>query len=282
MSNVGLMVLLVIAGDYLMFRILDIFKKSKAVSGLSPEKTFLTLKYDHFKAVLTGNNKALDIITDLEHIFYEDQPVSLNHVRTQAENLIESTCRIAEDLNALAGAKFLDLFEAVEKVGLEVRQGPETKKAIMPTRLVLPLDRIGQEHVPEVGGKAANLGEILSRVKLPVPRGFAVTAYACQVFLEFNHFPERIEKALKNLEVNDTEKLMQVSEEIRSFIISGRIPPDLEQDLLRAIEELKEKTTRTSAPGRQKQCHQRRFGSQFCRAAFHGLKRYRGNIVRGL
>jgi len=226
-----------------MFKILDIFKKSKGVSRLSPEKGFLTRKYDHFRAVLTGNNKALDIITDLEHIFYEDQPVSLHHVRAQAENLIESACRIAEDLNALTGAKFLDLFEAVEKVGPEIRQGPETKKGIPQTRLVLPLERIGQEKVSEVGGKAANLGEILNRVKLPVPRGFAVTAYACQVFLEYNHFPERIEKALKNLDVNDTEKLMQVSEDIRSFILSGQIPPDLEQELLRAVEELKEKTT---------------------------------------
>jgi pyruvate,water dikinase len=225
-----------------MFRILDIFKKSKPVSRLSPEKGFLTHKYDHFKAVLIGNNKALDIITDLEHIFYENHPFTWHHLQAQTENLIQSTCRIVEDLNALALVKYPDLFEAVEKVGLEIRQGLESKKMITPTRLVLPLDRIGQEHIPEVGGKAANLGEILNRVKLPVPRGFAVTAYACQVFLEHNHFPERIEKALKNLDVNDTETLMQVSQDIRSFIISGRVPPDLEQELLQAVKELKEKT----------------------------------------
>ena len=228
-----------------MFKILDIFKKSKTGTRLSPEKGFLAHKYHHFRDVLTGNNKALTIITDLEHIFYEDRPFTLHHVQAQTENLIEVACRIAEDLNALAGAKFLDLFEALEKVGLLIRQGPETKKAITPTRLVLPLDRIGQEHIPEVGGKAANLGEILNRVKLPVPRGFAVTAYACQAFLEYNHFPERIEKALKNLEVNDTEKLMQVSEDIRSYILKGLLPPDLERDLLQAVEELKGKSTQS-------------------------------------
>ena len=81
--------------------------------------------------------------------------------------------------------------------------------------MVLPLERIGKEHVPEVGGKAANLGEILTRVKLPVPPGFAVTAYACLYFLEFNHLPEVIEKKLRELDVNDTERLMQVSQEIR-------------------------------------------------------------------
>jgi pyruvate, water dikinase len=224
-----------------MFKILDIFKKSKNVSGLSPEKTFLALKYNHFRAVLTGNNKALDIITDLEHIFYEDRPFTLHHVQSQVENLIESTCRIAEDLNALAQVKYPELFETVEKVGQEIRQGLEVKKTILPTRLVLPLERIGQEHIPEVGGKAANLGEILNRVKLPVPRGFAVTAYACQGFLEYNNLPEGIERALKNLDVNDTETLMQVSQDIRTLVGSGQIPPELEQELRQAMKALKEK-----------------------------------------
>ncbi len=226
-----------------MFKIFEFFKKKKNVARLSPEKGFLTRKYEHFRAVLIGNNKALDVITDLEHIFYEDHPFTLHHVQTQVESLIESACRIAEDLNAMAGAEFLDLFEAVEKVGLEVRQGPEAKKVIAPTRLVLSMDKIGKEHVSEVGGKAANLGEVLNRVKLPVPQGFAVTAYACQVFLEHNHFLERIEKVLKDLDVNDTEKLMRVSGEIYSLILSGQIPLELEQELFQAITELKQKIT---------------------------------------
>ena len=72
MSNLGLFVTTI---DYFMFKILDIFKKGKKDSRLFSEKIFLTHKYDHFRAVLTGNNKALDIITDLEHIFYGIAPL---------------------------------------------------------------------------------------------------------------------------------------------------------------------------------------------------------------
>ncbi len=226
-----------------MFKILDIFRKSRASQRRSAEKTFLLHKYDHFKAVLSENNKALEIITDLEHFFYEDRPVTLNYVQAQTGKLLAVVCGIAEDLNAVAGAKYTPLFEAVEKVSLEIQQALDRKKPLAPTPLVLPLDQIDLGNLSEVGGKAANLGEILNRVKLPVPLGFAVTAYACQHFLAFNHFPEEIEKRLKDLDVNDTEKLMAVSREIRSLIMTGQLPPDLEEALGRASAELKNQTT---------------------------------------
>lgn len=225
-----------------MFKILELFRKSKTAEGVTAQKGFLLHKYDHFKAVLTGNNKALDIIADLEHHFYEDQPFTLNVVQTQAGKLVEVVCHMAEDLNALVQAKYLELFEAVEKVGLAILQGLSRKKSLAQTPLVLPLERISLEQLPEVGGKAANLGEILNRVKLPVPEGFAVTAYACQHFLEFNRFLEEIEKKISTLDVNDTENLMAVSQEIRSLIFGGQLPPDLEKALLESAADLKDKT----------------------------------------
>jgi pyruvate,water dikinase len=225
-----------------MFKILDRFRKSKGEKKVSPEKGFLLHKYDHFKAVLSENNKALTIITDLEHIFYEDRPFNWRYVQEETGKLIETTCRIAEDLNALTNAKYPDLFEAAERVSQEIITGLERKKPLAPTALVLPLEQIGQEQTMEVGGKAANLGEIQNRVGLPVPPGFAVTAYACQHFLRFNHLPEEIDRRLEGLDVNDTERLMAVSQEIRSIILQGQLPPDLEEALIRAAAGLKDRT----------------------------------------
>ena len=225
-----------------MFKILDLFRKSKTGQQVSAEKTFLLHKYDHFKAVLTGNNQALEIITDLEHFFYEDRPFTLDYVQAQTEKLLTVVCRIAEDLNAQAGAKYTDLFEAVEKVSLDIKRAMERRKPLAPTPLVLPLDQIDLKNLTEVGGKAANLGEMLNRVKLPVPRGFAVTAYACQHFLNFNHFPQEIEKRLRDLNVNDTESLMAVSQEIRTLVISGQLPPDLEEAIVQAARTLRDQS----------------------------------------
>ena len=192
-----------------MFKILDIFRKSKGGSRFSAEKGFLLHKYDHFKNVLTGNNRALEIITELEHLFYEDRPFTLGTLREQTRQLVDVVCEIIEDLNALAGGKYPDLFEALERVGSKILPKLSAKKKIAPTPLVLPLEEIGKAAVLAVGGKAANLGEILNRVRLPVPEGFAVTAYACQYFLEHPGLQPWIDDQLQGLDINDTETLLQ-------------------------------------------------------------------------
>ena len=54
---------------------------------------------------------------------------------------------------------------------------PGTQRQDPPPGLVLALELIGAELLPAVGGKAANLGELL-RTGLPVPPGFCLTTQA--------------------------------------------------------------------------------------------------------
>jgi hypothetical protein len=80
---------------------------------------------------------------------------------------------IVEDLNALSGAKYAELFNVAEKIGVKILADLVRKKKLEKTNLVLPLERLSAENAPAVGGKAANLGEVLNRAHLPVPPGFA-------------------------------------------------------------------------------------------------------------
>ena len=221
-----------------MFKILDLFRKSSAGVPVSAGKSYLLHKYDHFKSVLTGNNQALEIITDLEHLFYGGQPFTLRYIQDQVQALVAAVCQLVEDLNALAGGKFPDLFEAAERVGTAIFSEMVQEKKIAATPLVFPLGKIGREKITAVGGKAANLGEIQTRVKLPVPEGFAVTAYACQVFLEQGGLDQWIDEELKGLNVDDTEKLLRVSAGIKTRILQTPLPLALERAILSADEEL--------------------------------------------
>ena len=63
----------------------------------------------------------------------------------------------------------------------------------------------------EVGGKAAHLGEVANRAGLPTPRGFAVSAYACQPFLKTSGLAERIERRMANLAVLGSHSVNGVS-----------------------------------------------------------------------
>jgi hypothetical protein len=145
---------------------------------------------------------------------------------------------IVEDLNALSGAKYAELFNVAEKIGVKILADLVRKKKLEKTNLVLPLERLSAENAPAVGGKAANLGEVLNRAHLPVPPGFAVTAYAGWHFLEKNALAQFIQQQLKGLDIDDTEHLTAVSHIIQKRISDADPPLDLQRAIYQATAEL--------------------------------------------
>jgi pyruvate, water dikinase len=224
-----------------MFKFFDLFKKSKIGDRISPDESIFKRKYECFRRILISNNRALEIITDLEHVFYRDKPFTLAYVLIRSEILIGEVYSIVEDLNALSGGEYPRLFDAAENIGTTILKDLEQKKKIDKTNLILPLEMLSRDNMAEVGGKAANLGEVYNRVSLPVPQGFAVTAYACQHFLDHNDLSKLIDSKLRGLDVNDTETLMKISPEIQSLILNAELPDDLKRELRNAAIELKHK-----------------------------------------
>ena len=102
---------------------------------------------------------------------------------------------------------------------------------------VLWFSQIGKEDVGKVGGKGANLGE-MAGIGLPIPNGFCTTSEAYFKFLKANGIDKAIAKLTENLDVQDTKRLMAVSDEIKALIMSGRIPDDIRSDIIRAYNKL--------------------------------------------
>lgn len=215
-----------------MLKFLDMFRKSRVFESDSPAKIAFQNKYRHFQNLLAGNNRALEIMTELEQVCYGPKPFTLEYITGQAERLVSRVYDIAEDLNGLSGGRYEGLFDAVERIGVGILQELVRRKKVEKTSLTLPLQHLSLERASEVGGKAASLGEITNRVHLPVPRGFAVTAYACWHFMNYNRLFEQSEQILKGLDIDDTERLVACSREIHSRILSAPLPPDLEASLL--------------------------------------------------
>ncbi len=224
-----------------MFKFFDLFKKSKIADRISPDESIFKRKYECFRRLLISNNRALEIITDLEHVFYRDKPFTLAYVFNRSEILIGEVYSIVEDLNEISGEEYPQLFDVAEKIGASILKDLEQKKKLDKTNLILPLEMLSRDNMAEVGGKAANLGEVYNRVSLPVPQGFAVTAYACQHFLDHNDLSKLIDNKLRDLDVNDTETLLKISPEIQSLILNAELPDDLKRELRNAAIELKHK-----------------------------------------
>jgi pyruvate,water dikinase len=224
-----------------MFKFRELFGRGRNKAAGRDGQTLSQQKYRSFNSLLAANNRALEVITDLEHHFYQDKPFTLDHIVTQTEALIAEVFTIVEDLNALCEARHAELFDVAEKIGVKVLADLVHKKTLEKTSLVLPLERLSLENAAAVGGKAANLGEVFNRVNLPVPPGFAVTAYACWHFLEKSALAGLVSQQLKGLDINNTEQLMAVSRAIRERILAADPPHDLQSAVAEAAAELQTK-----------------------------------------
>lgn len=195
-------------------------------------------KYEYFKSLLIKNNRSLELLTEFEHLLYENKPFTLDQVLALSEDLISLVYDLAEDLNALSHGKYPGLFDATERIGVTVLKDLVHRKRIKKGELVLPMRALSAELADEVGGKAANLGEVANRAGLPTPRGFAVSAYACQHFLKTSGLAERIERRMRRIDVQDTEKLMAICEEIQAMIMAAELPAELAEGMDRLMAEL--------------------------------------------
>ncbi|GAA5038847.1 phosphoenolpyruvate synthase [Microbacterium fluvii] len=93
---------------------------------------------------------------------------------------------------------------------------------------------IGMGDLPQVGGKNASLGEMVSQLGdlgVHVPDGFATTADAYRGFLAEGGLMDRIRDAVGALDIDDVAELARVGAQVRTWIEEQPFPPDLERDI---------------------------------------------------
>jgi len=103
------------------------------------------------------------------------------------------------------------------------------------------LHELGMDDLPEVGGKNASLGEMISQLSelgVTVPGGFATTALAFRDFLAQSGLGERINARLDALDAADLSALAEAGAEIRRWVTETPFQPDLEEAIDSAWREL--------------------------------------------
>ncbi|HEU4643111.1 MAG TPA: phosphoenolpyruvate synthase [Gemmatimonadaceae bacterium] len=105
------------------------------------------------------------------------------------------------------------------------------------TALVLPLQAVDRTAIARVGGKGANLGEML-RAGLPVPPGFVVTIAAFERFYAAAALHEAVSARLAGVGPDDTAALDAAAQDVRRLVLEGAIPDDVRRAVLSAYREL--------------------------------------------
>ncbi|NLE03221.1 MAG: phosphoenolpyruvate synthase, partial [Crenarchaeota archaeon] len=93
--------------------------------------------------------------------------------------------------------------------------------------------------IPIVGGKNASLGEMIN-AGMPVPPGFAITAFSYERFINETGLTEKIYKVIKEIitDVTDPKQYDIASKKIRELIENSQIPKDIEAEIKSAYKEL--------------------------------------------
>jgi pyruvate,water dikinase len=229
----------------IMPNLLNIFRKwlrPKPPSSKEDLNEVFRFKYSCFKDLLASNEDNLNTITDIEQKLQGQQIFGMAYVRTVAARTVFHTLRMIKSLNALSGNRYLPLFDALESINTKVKTVLEQRKELSVKELVLPYSQIDKEKVDWVGGKSANLGEVLSRAHLPIPEGFAITVRAFDAFFNHNDLVDEVNKRKMDLDPNDPNTIALVSEEIQRLIITAQVPPDVEAAILTGYERLRDRT----------------------------------------
>ncbi len=107
------------------------------------------------------------------------------------------------------------------------------------SKSVVWFEEVGREDLALVGGKGANLGELL-RASIPVPPGFVVTADTYFQFIQENELSSVIKAELDGLDVHDSRELNERAARIRQAIMDAPIPPAIADEIKAAYRQLGE------------------------------------------
>ncbi len=105
------------------------------------------------------------------------------------------------------------------------------------SRQVVALADLRLTDEPVAGGKAANLGELLS-AGFPVPPGFVVTAPAFLDAMASGGVRDKLAEGARSVDVDDPDELSAQSGALRDLVRAAGVTPDLAVGILAAYERL--------------------------------------------
>jgi len=203
-------------------------------------------KFSHFRTLLESNNEALQIIADMEEKVEGDYVFDLNYIRACLARLRPRVTQIIESMIALGGLDYEVLRHRYHLIDRQIDVALPGNRPLQKDSYTRDFNRLKRMHSYSVGSKNAQLGEMKSVLGLPVPPGFAITAWAYKHFIDANKLQEQISSRIASLDLRNPYNLAHASLEIRNLIRQSPVP----DDQVEAIEEASRKLAAHSGTDR--------------------------------
>ena len=127
-------------------------------------------------------------------------------------------------------------------------QASERVKSASRGKFVIWFEDLRKEDIPLVGGKCANLGEMI-QAGIPVPPGFAVTAQAYEKFITETGIAQKIYKTIEETtaDAENPKQFEEASRNVRKLIESTPIADEIQESIREAYKELSKKASLAQA-----------------------------------
>jgi pyruvate,water dikinase len=216
----------------------NLFVKSEQVSDRSLD--IIQAKFDNFLEILHNNNMVLKNISDMEEKLQGEYLYDLNYIRTEVAEIRKGVTVIINNMISLGGDDYKKLKECYRRIDSQIAKILPGGRAIEEDSFIRFFDHIRRENSFSVGSKNAQLGEMKSRLELPVPDGFAITAWAYKHFIDANDLQHKINDLIQSLDIRSYEDLQNVSGRIRKLVTAASIPDDLADEITGSYKRLRE------------------------------------------
>jgi len=202
-------------------------------ASMAPSPALLE-RYFQYKRLLAANSAILTLVTDLQVKMNEGFLFDMHYVRQACQRLDQEVEALVTALITMSGGRFQGLEEPRRRVA-DLIAADLAGPRMHPAPLALPLAEVQEGMF--FGGKAEKIAE-LTRLGLPAPPGFAVSAYAQKLFFQQTGLEDYVRRQISHSHIRDLESMREAGEAIRERIVSQPLPEELSQALARQMAEL--------------------------------------------
>ncbi len=202
-------------------------------------KASVQSKLHDFLAVLRKHDRVITLMSEMEEKLQKAEPFDIHYIRSNLLEMRTGMEELVEYMIRLGGESYEPLRNRCSVIESEISKFLPGSYPIPEDHFTIGFDKLDRDQAKSVGSKNAQLGEMKTRLNLPVPEGFAITAWGYKHFLDSNNLKARIDEYLDRIDLTQLDELEQVSQEVQMLIKSSPIPNDLEKSICESYSELK-------------------------------------------
>jgi len=217
-------------------RIMQALSGGNAAQAPSQEelRSLFVARSQAFTRFLEANNKALEIMSDLEEALKGKTIFGMSFVRASATAVGVNVFKLVRALTELEPGRYETLFSRLSAIQAGIDEILSRRAPRHSSSLVLHFSEIDRHAADLTGGKMANLADMRTSLGLPVPDGFVITASGYEAFMAAGDLQAEINARLQSLPEDsggDASEAIavrySVSADIQQRIMTAPVPEDL-------------------------------------------------------